>query len=250
MALRGLSRGLHRHLHNKLTTTTVTFNQVKVPVATLQEAQTWRQRQDPEDTLMGLFQSLKIKELELSSKYILAGVNPSPILDPGINRTPWISPLNREIISPTTPSNVQDPLRNPPPAVEDAPDNHRSHDEKQAARLIVIRRIKMNKHKLKKLRKKMRFHDLKVKERRYVRREKAYLDEKMALITAARKFDAKEYVASIIKRAKEEPVPRKWTDPLMPEWFREQEMDKERRLNRYQKVINQYLNQHIKLKKP
>lgn len=122
--------------------------------------------------------------------------------------------------------------------------------EKQAARLIVIRRSKMNKHKLKKLRKKMHYKWAKVKERRYIRKEKAYLDEKLALIQDAMKFDAKEYVANVIQKANEKPLARKWTDPLMPDWFREQEMAKEERLKRYQKVVNMYLNRGIKIKIP
>lgn len=117
--------------------------------------------------------------------------------------------------------------------------------EKQAARLIVIRRSKMNKHKLRKLRKKMKYTWAKLRLRRAIRREKEYLNSKMEMINAAKKFDAKEYVAGIIKEAKTEPIPRKWTDPLMPEWYKEQEMKKEAWQKRYQKMINLYLNKSI-----
>lgn len=127
--------------------------------------------------------------------------------------------------------------------IRDSPDSQII--EKQAARLIVIRRSKMNKHKLRKLRKKMKYVWAKIRLRRAIRREKEYLNSKMELINSAKKFDAKEYVAGIIKRAKEEPIPYKWTDPLMPEWYKEQEMKKEAWQKRYQKMINLYLNKGI-----
>jgi len=94
----------------------------------------------------------------------------------------------------------------------------------------------------------MHYKWTKVKERRYIRKEKAYLDEQLVKIHAAMKFNAKEFVAEVIRKAKEEPLPRKWTDPLMPDWYREQEMAKEARLKRYQKVVNMYLNKGIKIK--
>jgi len=156
------------------------------------------------------------------------------------------------------PNSIELPLKNIVPAIEipsqksdkiieDAP-NDFVNIEKQAARLVVIRRLKMNKHKLQKLRKKMKFVWAKVRLRRKIRREKAYLDSKMALIRSAQQFDAKDYVASIIRKAKEEPMPYKWTDPLMPDWFRDQEMQKEADFKRYKKIVNLYLNRSIKVK--
>jgi len=132
------------------------------------------------------------------------------------------------------------------PAIESPPDTS-APVEKQAARLIVIRRSKMNKHKLRKLRKKMKFVYAKVMQRRNMRKEKAYLNSKMALIQAAKQFDAKEFVAGVIRRAKEEPIPSRWQDPLMPEWYKEQEINREIRNERYQKLINIHINQSIKI---
>lgn len=152
-----------------------------------------------------------------------------------------IPPVPRNI----TPLEIPTQEGNTNKEIQDSPDNSRM--EKQAARLIVIRRIKMNKHKLRKLRKKMKYVWAKQRLRRATKREKDFLNSKMELINAARKFDAKEYVAGIIKRAKEEPVPYKWNDPLMPEWFKEQEMKREAWEKRYQKMINLYLNKEISI---
>jgi hypothetical protein len=162
---------------------------------------------------------------------------PPDMLERSINRTPLTPDIIAPVEIPTTQANLDK-------EIEDKPNNP-SRIEKQAARLIVIRRIKMNKHKLRKLRKKMKYVWAKVRLRRATRKEKAYLNGKMELINAARSFDAKEYVAGIIKQAKEEPIPRRWTDPLMPEWYKEQEMKKEAWNKRYQKMINLYLNKSI-----
>jgi len=150
---------------------------------------------------------------------------------------PRITPL--EI--PTSQGNLQKEIKDSP----DAP----SRIEKQAARLIVIRRSKMNRHKLRKLRKKMKYIWAKLRLRRRIKREKEYLNSKMVLIKAAQNFDAKEYVAGIIQRAKEyeTPVEKRWTDPLMPEWYREQELTKIAKQKRYQKMINLYLNKNISI---
>jgi len=183
--------------------------------------------------------------------YFKAGLDIREILDPGMNRVPIGVPSSgKEYIIPGMNKYhgiLDDPILHIPSPIQDAP-SHTSRPEKQAARLIVIRRIKMNKHKLRKLRKKMHYKWAKIKERRYIRKEKAYLDEKLGLIHAAMKFDAKDYVADVIRKAKEEPLPRKWTNPLMPDWYREQEMAKEARLKRYQKVVNMYLNKEIKIR--
>lgn len=155
-------------------------------------------------------------------------------------RTPLIKDIIAPIEIPTTKGNLEKEIGESP--------NNPSRVEKQAARLIVIRRTKMNKHKLRKLRKKMKYVWAKVKLRRAIRKEKAYLNSKMELINAAKAFDAKQYVADIIKKAKEEPIPYKWQDPLMPEWFKEQEMQKEAWQERYQKMINLYLNKSIQIR--
>lgn len=56
-------------------------------------------------------------------------------------------------------------------------------NEIQAARLIVIRRNKMKKHKLKKLRKRMKYAWAKVRQKRELRKEKAFQAELMAQVS-------------------------------------------------------------------
>ncbi|KAG8227752.1 hypothetical protein J437_LFUL007542 [Ladona fulva] len=87
-----------------------------------------------------------------------------------------------------------------------------------AARLIVIRRRKMKKHKLKKLRKKMKFEWAKVRQRRELRKEKAFQATLLEEIRLAEKFNAEEWAMDVLKRAKETPVskpPRKTAREIM-----------------------------------
>ena len=80
--------------------------------------------------------------------------------------------------------------------------------EKQAARLIVIRRRKMKKHKLKKLRIKMKFEWAKVRQRREMRKEKAFQAELIGQIKAAEKFDAATYVSERLAKLRELEAPK------------------------------------------
>jgi hypothetical protein len=88
--------------------------------------------------------------------------------------------------------------------------------QKQAARLIVIRRRKMKKHKLKKLRKKMKFEWAKVRQRREMRKEKAFQAVLIAQIKEAEKFDAEKYVAERLQEAHKVPLPRTWKGKRLP----------------------------------
>jgi len=132
----------------------------------------------------------------------------------------------------------------------DCPIPENSGIEKQAARLIVIRRIKMNKHKLRKLRKRMKFRWDRVKTKRKTRREKAFLDAKLAQIREFERLDAKQFVDDCIRRAKEVPTPERWKDPLMPAWYKEEQIQKIEKLERYRKAVNLYLNKRIDFKPP
>lgn len=78
--------------------------------------------------------------------------------------------------------------------------------EKQAARMIVIRRRKMKKHKLRKLRKVRKFEYRRVALKRKTLKEKDFQMQLMAQIKEAGKFDAKTYVEEVIRIAKEEIV--------------------------------------------
>ncbi|XP_049951322.1 uncharacterized protein LOC126458383 [Schistocerca serialis cubense] len=73
--------------------------------------------------------------------------------------------------------------------------------EKIAARLIVIRRRKMKKHKLRKLRKRMKFEWAKVRQRRELRKEKKFQAGLIKKIKIAESFDAKAFVAQKLAKA-------------------------------------------------
>lgn len=108
--------------------------------------------------------------------------------------------------------------------------------EKQAARMIVIRRRKMRVHKLKKLRKKMKFKWAKVKQRRELKKEKAFHAELLAQIHEAEKFDAKQYVQSKLDILDNVRIPSKWQGEILPEsmirqFMKEEEEIKSRRRN-------------------
>uniref|UniRef100_A0A182NJF2 Ribosomal protein mS38 C-terminal domain-containing protein n=1 Tax=Anopheles dirus TaxID=7168 RepID=A0A182NJF2_9DIPT len=95
---------------------------------------------------------------------------------------------------------------------------------KQAARLIVIRRRKMRKHKLKKLRKRMKFEWLKVRQRRELKKEKLFQAELVNQIKEAEKFSAEAYVASKLRQATEVPLPRFHKGKRLPQFIIKQKL--------------------------
>ncbi|XP_052897583.1 uncharacterized protein LOC128304434 [Anopheles moucheti] len=95
---------------------------------------------------------------------------------------------------------------------------------KQAARLIVIRRRKMRKHKLKKLRKRMKFEWLKLRQRRELKKEKLFQAELIGQIREAEKFSAEAYVASKLKQATDVPLPRFWKGKRLPQFIIKQKL--------------------------
>lgn len=76
---------------------------------------------------------------------------------------------------------------------------------KEAAVMIEIRRLKMKKHKRKKLLKKMKFVFAKRKLRRRLRKEKVFQAELLAKIKEAEQFSAEHYVTDKLARLKAEP---------------------------------------------
>lgn len=86
-----------------------------------------------------------------------------------------IVPINKIIEKP----NISLPLIPPKPSKTLLIDNPSNLiiNEIQAARLIVIRRKKMKKHKLRKLRKRMKYVWAKVRQKREMRKEKAFQAE-------------------------------------------------------------------------
>lgn len=89
----------------------------------------------------------------------------------------------------------------------------------QAAVMIGIRRRKMKKHKLKKLRKKMKFEWGKVRQRRELRKEKAFQAVLIAQIKEAERFSAEAYVTEKLRQANETPIPRYWKGRRLPEFI-------------------------------
>lgn len=103
----------------------------------------------------------------------------SPILPVSIN-LPTV--IKKKIIDKPNPCI---PLRIPKPTVslpliDPLVDNA---NEIQAARLIVIRRKKMKKHKLRKLRKRMKYVWAKVRQKREMRKEKAFQAELLGQVS-------------------------------------------------------------------
>lgn len=85
--------------------------------------------------------------------------------------------------------------------------------EKQAARMIVIRRRKMKKHKLKKLRKVRKFEYRRMALKRKTKKEKDFQMKLMEQVKEAEKFDAKSHVEGIIRVAKEDILKKRQPHP-------------------------------------
>lgn len=103
--------------------------------------------------------------------------------------------------------------------VIEAPSHNPSDEVIQAARMIVIRRHKMRKHKLKKLRKRMKFEWAKVRQRRELRKEKAFQAVLINQIKEAEKFSAEQYVADKLKALNTVPIPRLWKGKRLPQFI-------------------------------
>ncbi|XP_014471906.1 PREDICTED: uncharacterized protein LOC106742997 [Dinoponera quadriceps] len=88
--------------------------------------------------------------------------------------------------------------------------------EKQAVRMIVIRRKKMKKHKRRKLRKKMKFVWARMRQRRNVEKIKRFNNEMIAKIKMAQAFDAKKYVQGRLDILNKERIPRTFRGEILP----------------------------------
>ncbi|XP_008559791.1 uncharacterized protein LOC103579987 [Microplitis demolitor] len=163
----------------------------------------------------------------------IGGLIQKIIDSPSINNN--INNNNNEIIDPLK-IRIQIEDKVAPKLFELPAVNENLKIEKQAARLVVIRRRKMRRHKLRKLRKRMKFVFRKQKHRRVLRKEKAFHAELLAKIDEANKFDAKEYVASRLKILDHVRIPTRWKGEILPEDMIRQFMkeEEERRL----KVLN------------
>ncbi|XP_011149991.2 uncharacterized protein LOC105189527 [Harpegnathos saltator] len=110
------------------------------------------------------------------------------------------------------------PVQYDPPLPQtsiDLPSNGNNF-EKQAVRLIVIRRKKIKKHKRRKLRKKMKFVWMKLRQRRNYEKVKRFQNEMVAKIKEAQAFDAKEYVKRRLTILNKERIPRTYRGEILP----------------------------------
>lgn len=154
-----------------------------------------------------------VKPLSITVPSLYNGMIQEKGLPPTLNIVEKIEPLVKE-------------------EIREAPSN--KVIEKQAARLIVIRRRMMNKHKLKKLRKRMKFEWLKIIQKREYRKEKLFQATQMAKIRAAEAFDAAAHVANILRITKEKPIPKFWRGKRLPtdiikQLMEEEELKKQKR---------------------
>ncbi|GAV09546.1 hypothetical protein RvY_19061 [Ramazzottius varieornatus] len=119
---------------------------------------------------------------------------------------PIIAPLDRRIIDQILPSVSDIEKCDPAPEANrgiQAPTADHLKIEYQAARLIKIRRSKMNKHKYRKLRKRMGHIWTKYRNRRKMRRLKEFDSKLAAIVAKAKAFDPEVYVRNFIVMAKE-----------------------------------------------
>ena len=153
----------------------------------------------------------------------------------GIQRPVWKKeifelPLTNKVIE--IPNQINNKIIEDVPSINksiDCPmDNKISNNIKQAARLIVIRKRKMRKHKLRKLRKKMKFVWAKAKQRREWKKEKRFLNGLLNQIKVAQKFSAEEFVNEMISKATESPPPKYYKSRRMPTWLILEILEKEK----------------------
>uniref|UniRef100_A0A182P2V9 DUF1713 domain-containing protein n=1 Tax=Anopheles epiroticus TaxID=199890 RepID=A0A182P2V9_9DIPT len=207
----------------------------------------------PEPTPHAVLPALALKALLNSSKQITTNGNDSILLPVravqlrssignveigNSNRRNPLIPLKEIIDIPLVSRIIESPVQRPTgegpigdnltliPSLE-LPADTVPKDEKQAARLIVIRRRKMRKHKLKKLRKRMKFEWLKVRQRRELKKEKLFQAELLGQIKEAEKFSAEAYVAAKLRQATEVPLPRFWKGKRLPEFIIKQKLGME-----------------------
>lgn len=153
-------------------------------------------------------------------------------------KSPWLyNPIiNPKIENPIITTVIENPLQPNQQEIVDqrqntvhdfelpAIENGVGEDGIQAAVLIGIRRRKMRRHKLKKLRKKMRFEWAKRRQKRELRKEKAFQAVLIAQIKEAEKFSAEQYVAEKLRQANEIVIPKYWKGKRLPEFIVREKM--------------------------
>lgn len=109
--------------------------------------------------------------------------------------------------------------------------------EKQAKEILRIRKRKMKKHKLKKLRNKMKFVWERIRVNRNIKKEKAFQLELQKKIETVMQFDAKAYVDSRLTLLNKKRFPYTWRGEILPqaqiiEFMEEKRRKKEAKRNR------------------
>lgn len=162
-----------------------------------------------------------------NNQFSLQSTNTSLIKEIG-NHTPlWRKeilelPLTNKIIeNPATINNnkIIEDIFNVDKVIDDPNANKHGESGKQAARMIVIRRRKMAKHKRKKVAKKMKFVWAKAKQRREWKKERRFLNSLMFKIRGADRFSAEQYVSFTIREWTQEVIPKYWKHRRLPQWL-------------------------------
>ncbi|VVC95945.1 unnamed protein product [Leptidea sinapis] len=104
-------------------------------------------------------------------------------------------------------------------------------EEKQAVRLIVIRRKKMKKHQKKKLWKRMRFRWARVKNNRKIKKERLFQSELALMVKQANEFSAEQYVTNKIQQANHVPLPTRWKHKRLPQFIIRQLLGIDKKIN-------------------
>ena len=102
---------------------------------------------------------------------------------------------------------------------------HRVIIHNKRMNMLRIRRSKMNKHKLKKRRKKYLAVILKTRMKKEIAKEKLFRAELLGQIREAEKFDAKSYVNYVLSTIEKKPRKKSF-------WERQDEMYEKKRKNR------------------
>uniref|UniRef100_A0A0A9Z2A9 Geranylgeranylglyceryl phosphate synthase n=1 Tax=Lygus hesperus TaxID=30085 RepID=A0A0A9Z2A9_LYGHE len=156
----------------------------------------------------------------ISLSYLKAPNHRPDLIDPGLVRIPKsildvpLAGISQIIDVPSLPV-----ITTIPPVSPVAIEDPTKVIEQQAARLIVIRRAKMRKHKLKKLRIKMKFAWAKQRQKRELKKEKLFQAELMGKIREAERFDAAAYASAKIEKSNQVLIPKLWKGKRLPEFL-------------------------------
>lgn len=108
--------------------------------------------------------------------------------------------------------------------------------EKHAIVMINKRKRKMKKHKLKKLRIRMKFEWAKIRQKRELRKEKAFQLEMSSKVKEGERFSAEQFVEDQLNKIHAEQLHERWNN--VPEWFIKERMERKQN-NRNQKIARE-----------